>query len=111
MANYTLNNDTIAALATPHGPGAIAVIRLSGEKAIAIVEKVFYTKSLKHKALANKASHTAHFGLIVENDVIIDEVLVTIFKATKTYTGEEIVEISCHGSMFIQQQIHSFFYM
>jgi tRNA modification GTPase len=105
MANYTLNNDTIAALATPHGPGAIAVIRLSGEKAIAIVEKVFTTKNLKPKLLANKASHTAHFGLIVEDDVIVDEVLVTIFKAPKTYTGEEIVEISCHGSMFIQQQI------
>jgi tRNA modification GTPase len=105
MANYTLNNDTIAALATPHGPGAIAVIRLSGENAIAIVEKVFTTKNLKPKLLANKVSHTAHFGLIVENEVIVDEVLVTIFKAPKTYTGEEIVEISCHGSMFIQQQI------
>ncbi|MDF2452770.1 MAG: mnmE [Bacteroidota bacterium] len=105
MANYTLNNDTIAALATPHGAGAIAVIRLSGKDAIAITEKVFYTKSLKKKALANKASHTAHFGLIVEKDVIVDEVLVTIFKAPKTYTGEEIVEISCHGSVFIQQQI------
>jgi len=105
MANYTLNNDTIAALATPHGFGAIAVIRLSGEKAIAIVEKVFYTKTLKPKSLTNKASHTAHFGLIVENDVIIDEVLVTIFKTPNTYTGEEIVEISCHGSQFIQQQI------
>lgn len=105
MGNYTLNNDTIAALATPHGPGAIAVIRLSGAKAISIVEKVFKSKTLKPKTLANKASHTAHFGLIVENDVIIDEVLVTLFKAPNTYTGEEIVEISCHGSMFIQQQI------
>ena len=105
MANYTLNNDTIAALATPHGPGAIAVIRLSGQHAIAIIEKVFYTKKLKPKTLANKASHTAHFGLIIENDVIIDEVLITIFKAPNTYTGEEVVEISCHGSIFIQQQI------
>ena len=105
MANYTLNNDTIAALATPHGPGAIAVIRLSGDKAIAIVEKVFKTKTLKPKLLANKLSHTAHFGLIVEDGVIVDEVLVTIFKAPNTYTGEEIVEVSCHGSLFIQQQI------
>lgn len=105
MGNYTLNNDTIAALATPHGPGAIAVIRLSGEKAISITEKVFTTKKLKSKSLVNKLSHTAHFGLIVENEVIIDEVLVTIFKAPKTYTGQEIVEISCHGSQFIQQQI------
>jgi tRNA modification GTPase len=105
MANYTLNNDTIAALATPHGAGAIAVIRLSGKDAIAITEKVFKTKTLKPKTLAGKASHTAHFGLIVEKDVIIDEVLATIFKAPNTYTGEEIVEISCHGSVFVQQQI------
>jgi tRNA modification GTPase len=105
MANYTLNNDTIAALATPHGFGAIAVIRLSGRHAISITEKVFYTKNLKQKSLVNKVSHTAHFGLIYENENIIDEVLVTIFKAPKTYTGEEIVEISCHGSVFIQQQI------
>lgn len=98
-------NDTIAALATPHGSGAIAIIRLSGENAIAIVEKVFFTKNLKPKSLNNKASHTAHFGLIIENEIIIDEVLVTIFKAPNTYTGQEIIEISCHGSMFIQQQI------
>ena len=110
MANYTLNNDTIAALATPHGFGAIAVIRLSGKDAIAVTEKVFKTKTLKPKLLANKASHTAHFGIIAENDVIIDEVLVTIFKAPKTYTGEEIVEISCHGSVFIQQQILQLLY-
>lgn len=105
MANYTLNNDTIAALATPHGFGAIAVIRLSGKDAITILEKVFKTKTLKPKVLHNKASHTAHFGIIAENDVILDEVLATIFKAPTTYTGEEIVEISCHGSVFIQQQI------
>ena len=105
MANYTLHNDTIAALATAHGAGAIAVIRLSGQDAIAITEKILKTKTLKIKTLANKASHTAHFGLIVENDVILDEVLVTLFKAPNSYTGEEIVEIACHGSVFIQQQI------
>lgn len=105
MANYTLNNDTIAALATPHGFGAIAVIRLSGKEAIAITESVFFTKTLKAKPLHTKASHTAHFGVIADKDLIIDEVLVTLFKAPTTYTGEEIVEISCHGSVFIQQQI------
>ncbi len=105
MANYTLNNDTIAALATPHGFGAIAVIRLSGKEAIAITESVFFTKTLKPKSLHTKASHTAHFGVIADKDLIIDEVLVTLFKAPTTYTGEEIVEISCHGSVFIQQQI------
>lgn len=110
MSTYQLNNDTIAALATPHGSGAIAVIRLSGDKAITITEKVFKTKSLKPKSLKNKDSHTAHFGLIVEDDVILDEVLATIFKAPYTYTGEEIVEISCHGSVFIQQQILQLLY-
>ena len=110
MANYILNDDTIAALATPHGFGAIAVIRLSGKEAITITEKIFYTKALKLKKLSNQKSHTAHFGLIMENEVIIDEVLVTIFKAPKTYTGEEIVEISCHGSIFIQQQILQILY-
>ncbi|MFO0478608.1 MAG: tRNA uridine-5-carboxymethylaminomethyl(34) synthesis GTPase MnmE [Bacteroidota bacterium] len=105
MAHYALNNDTIAALATPNGFGAIAVIRLSGNEAINIIEKILKTKKLNQKKLNNKDSHTTHFGIIVDGDWIVDEVLVTIFKAPKTYTGEEIVEISCHGSVFIQQQI------
>ena len=105
MAKYSVNNDTIAALSTPHGSGAIAVIRLSGSNSIAILENIFKTKKLKPKQLAHAPSHTVHFGLIVENDIVIDEVLVTIFKSPNTYTGEEVVEISCHGSIFIQQQI------
>jgi tRNA modification GTPase len=80
------------------------------KKRLLLLEKVFYSKTLKHKSLANKTSHTAHFGLIVENEVIIDEVLVTIFKAPNTYTGEEIVEVSCHGSQFIQQQLLQIFF-
>ncbi len=105
MAHYTLNKDTIAALSTPQGAGAIAVIRLSGENAISIVEKIAKTKNLKPKQLANRNSHTAHFALLAENEVIIDEVVITLFKAPNSYTGEEIVEIACHGSVFIQQQI------
>jgi tRNA modification GTPase len=105
MAHYTLNKDTIAALSTAPGVGSIAVIRLSGERAISIVETITYTKNLKPKALAKHASHTAHFALLAENEVIIDEVVITLFKAPNSYTGEEIVEIACHGSMFIQQQI------
>lgn len=105
MANYTLNDDTIVALATPHGFGAIAIVRLSGKQSIAITEKVFYNKLLVSKTLQNKASHTAHFGIIAEEGVVLDEVVATIFKAPKTYTGDEIVEISCHGSIFIQQQL------
>ena len=109
MANYTLNDDTIVALATAHGFGAIAVIRLSGKNAIAITEKVFFNKQLQLKTLADKQSHTVHFGTIAEGDVVLDEVLASVFKAPKTYTGEELVEISCHGSIFIQQQLLQLF--
>ena len=105
MTNYTLNNDTIAALATPHGPGAIAVIRLSGEKSIAITEKIFFNKKHQPLSLADKKSHTLHFGLICAGDTIVDEVLVSLFKNPHSYTGENSIEISCHGSQFIQQQI------
>lgn len=110
MAPYTFNKDTIAALATPHGAGAIAVIRLSGPQAIAITEKILVSKTMKPKALAGKPGHTAHFGLIAEQGVIIDEVLVTLFKAPHSFTGEESVEISCHGSVYIQQQILQLLY-
>ena len=105
MTNYTLHNDTIAALATPHGSGAIAVIRLSGEKSIAITEKIFFNKKHQPVSLADKKSHTLHFGLIYAGDTVIDEVLVSLFKAPHSYTGENSIEISCHGSQFIQQQI------
>ena len=81
MANYSLNDDTIAALATPYGFGAIAVIRLSGKQAISITENVFYTKKLKHKTLADKASHTAHFGLIAEHGGIIYALPVNRFRS------------------------------
>lgn len=105
MTTSFLHNDTIVALATPQGTGAIGVIRLSGDKAIEICETVFGTKSLKKKELNKQASHTIHFGVIHEGDIILDEVLVSIFKAPNSYTSENTVEISCHGSQFIQQQI------
>ncbi|MGZ3920769.1 MAG: tRNA uridine-5-carboxymethylaminomethyl(34) synthesis GTPase MnmE [Bacteroidia bacterium] len=102
-------NDTIVALATAHGSAAIAVIRLSGPKAFDIVEPFFYSREHKKKKLKGKASHTAHFGLIIHQDVIIDEVLVTIYKGLNSYTGQDSVEISCHGSLFIQQQLLKLF--
>ncbi|MGB3948470.1 MAG: tRNA uridine-5-carboxymethylaminomethyl(34) synthesis GTPase MnmE [Bacteroidia bacterium] len=109
MSKSLLTNDTIVALATPPGVGAIGVIRLSGIDAIAICESVFATKSLKKKVLSDKDSHTIHFGVIHEDDIIIDEVLVSIFKAPHSYTSENTVEVSCHGSMFILQQIIQLF--
>lgn len=93
--------DTIVALATPPGVGAIGVIRLSGRKAIEIVDGVFPGKELNAQA-----SHTVHFGTIrQDNDRIIDEVLVTLFVAPRSYTGENVVEVSCHGSNFIIQEL------
>ncbi len=95
--------DTIAALATPSGEGAIAVIRLSGREAINIASEMF--KSITRKNLLNQESHTVHLGNIVDGDRIIDEVLATIFKNPNSYTGENVIEFSCHGSEYIQQEI------
>ncbi|HLT34572.1 MAG TPA: tRNA uridine-5-carboxymethylaminomethyl(34) synthesis GTPase MnmE [Aquaticitalea sp.] len=100
-------NDTIIALATPSGSGAIAVIRLSGKQSIAFGSKFF--KSVSGKVLSDQKSHTVHLGHIIEASRIIDEVLVTIFKAPHSYTGENVVEISCHGSLYIQQEIIQLF--
>lgn len=100
MISSIAEKTTIVALSTPQGVGAIGVIRLSGEKAIKITQKVF-----KGKNLLNQASHTLHFGKIVDGDTVLDEVVVSIFKAPSSYTGENIVEISCHGSPYIQKSI------
>lgn len=96
-------DDTIVALATPSGSGAIAVIRVSGKNAIDIVSRIFV--SIKQKDLTKQKTHSVLLGQIVDNDKIIDQVLVTIFKGHNSYTGENTIEISCHGSLFIQQQI------
>jgi tRNA modification GTPase len=96
-------NDTIVALATPSGAGAIAVIRISGSAAIEIASSVF--QSIKGKDLKNQKSHTLHLGHIMDGNKTLDEVLVSIFKGTNSYTGENTIEISCHGSTYIQQQI------
>tara|TARA_B110000971_G_C20014082_1_gene503042 strand:+ start:327 stop:1721 length:1395 start_codon:yes stop_codon:yes gene_type:complete len=103
-----IKNDTIIALATPAGVGAISVIRLSGENAIAIVDRHF--KSIKkNKTLKSQKTHTIHLGNIIQNNIILDEVLVSVFKNPNSYTGENVVEISCHGSSFIQQEIIQLF--
>lgn len=105
--------DTIAALSTPPGAGAIGVIRLSGTRALAIADEIF-----QGKALQDQASHTLHFGRIVRKagtaesgvlkdsvDEVLDEVVVAIFRAPHSYTGEDVVEISCHGSPYILQAV------
>jgi tRNA modification GTPase len=105
--NSLHSNDTIIALATPQGVGAIGIIRLSGTMAFSITESVFYSKSLKAISISSKPSHSLHFGVIAEGDTILDEVLISVFKTPHSYTGENTVEISCHGSAFILQQIIS----
>jgi tRNA modification GTPase len=98
-----ISQDTIVALATPSGAGAIAIIRISGKDAITIAAKVF--TSPKGKDITKQKSHTLHLGFIEDEGKIYDQVLVSIFKGPNSYTGENTVEISCHGSVFIQQQI------
>ena len=101
------NNDTIIALATAPGTGAIAVIRLSGPNAIDMVSDSF--ESVSAKVLKDQKSHTVHLGHIKEGDHLIDQALVSIFKGPNSYTGENVAEISCHGSTYIQQRIMQLF--
>jgi tRNA modification GTPase len=96
-------NETIVALATPSGAGAVAIIRMSGKNAITITSDVF--QSVSNKDITQQKTHTIHLGTIVEEHNIFDQVLVSIFKNPNSYTGEDVIEISCHGSTFIQQQI------
>ncbi|MDC6389754.1 tRNA uridine-5-carboxymethylaminomethyl(34) synthesis GTPase MnmE [Maribacter sp. PR1] len=100
-------NETIIALATASGAGAIAVIRISGARAITIGSALF--KSVSGKNLANQKTHTIHLGHIVDGEKILDQVLVSLFKGPNSYTGENVLEISCHGSPFIQQEIIQLF--
>lgn len=98
-----LNDNTIIAISTPTGIGAISIVRLSGDKALEIVDVFFKNKS--KKKLINQKTNTSHYGQIVDKGTLIDEVIVTIYKNPNSFTGEDTVEISCHGSKYIQQKI------
>jgi len=100
----SITNDTICALATPPGTSAIAVIRLSGPQTFSICEPIFIPAGKKTK-LSRAASHTLHYGKIYNENRQIDDVLISVFKNPKSYTGEDSIEISCHGSPYIQQKI------
>ena len=93
-------DDTIAAIATPPGVGAIGVLRLSGNETYDIVQKLFSAKDLKAQ-LAN----TLHVGYLKEGETVLDEVVISLFKKPASYTGEDVIEISCHGSPYVQQQV------
>lgn len=93
-------DDTIVALATPPGVGAIGVIRLSGAKAFEVINHLFHSKDL-----SKESSHTLHVGFLKDGDNVLDETVVSVFRSPKSYTGEDVVEIGAHGSPFVQQQI------
>jgi len=95
------SHDTISAISTPLGVGGISIIRVSGDTAIDVVSKIFKSKT----DLKEQPSHKAIFGRILDAEKLVDEVIVTVFKAPHSYTGENVVEISCHGSTFITNQI------
>ena len=104
MLNRILDNDTICALATPHGMGAIAVVRISGPKAIKIVASLFQYRG-KYLEMNEIISHKAYHGHLINNAELLDEVLVTFFKAPHSFTGEDSSEISVHGSVYVQQKL------
>ena len=93
--------DTICAISTPYGCGGIAVVRVSGDQAIALTDSLFRG----HIALSDAPANTVHFGHIERNGETLDEVLVSTFRAPRSFTGEDVVEISCHGSLYIQQTL------
>jgi len=99
-----IDQKTICAICTSPGMGAIAVIRLSGEEAFSIIDKIFRSKREGKKLIVQKAN-TLHFGSIVDGEIVVDEVIIALFKAPHSFSGEDTIEISCHGSLYIQQTI------
>ena len=104
MQTNFLNTDTICAIATPHGMGAIAVVRISGQNAFPIVGRLFQQNGQPFD-LTKLVSHKAYHGHIMDNSAMLDEVLVTFFKAPHSFTGEDTAEISVHGSVYVQQKL------
>jgi len=105
MKTYDIDcKDTICALATPPGTSAISVIRISGKNAMRICNKIFHPSD-KKKSFLKVKSHTIHHGTIIDNKMIIDDVIAAVYKNPTSYTSEDSIEFSCHGSYFIQQKI------
>lgn len=99
-----IDQATICAIATSPGMGAIASIRLAGENAISIADEVFFSAK-RGKKLADQKANSLHYGTLKEGDEIVDEVVISLFRAPHSFTGEDIIEIGCHGSVYIQQRI------
>src|SRR4030042_4521667 len=98
------NNSTICAIATPPGTGAISVIRISGKDTYNICSRIIKFRD-KQKKITRLKPYTIHLASIIHNDQLIDEVMVSLFRAPYSYTGEDVIEISCHGAQYIQQEI------
>ena len=99
-----MNTETIAAVATSMSDSGISIIRISGEEAICIADKLFYTKGKRH-ILNNVESHTIHYGFLYDNEELVDEVMVSVMRAPRSYTTEDTVEINCHGGVLITNRI------
>lgn len=97
-------NETIAAIATPMSSAGIGIIRISGDDAFSVIDKIYRSKR-NNKILSNEKTHTIHYGFIVKNEEVLDEVLVSIMRGPHSYTGEDTVEINCHGGIFVMQQV------
>ncbi len=101
---WTMYKDTIAAIATSLSEAGIGIIRISGEEAIAVADKIFRTG--KGRAILQKVeSHIIHYGFIIENETVVDEVMVSVMRAPRSYTAEDTVEINCHGGVMMMQRI------
>lgn len=99
-----MNTDTIAAIATGVGSGGISIIRISGDNALTVIDKIYRSKS-GNKLLSKQKSHTIHYGFIVDGNETVDEVMVTVMRAPSTYTREDVVEINCHGGIVVTKKI------
>ena len=103
LSSYFNDGDTICAVSTAHGTGGVAVVRVSGSNAIAVCSKLFIPN--KGLPLVDRLSHTLTYGSVMDGNNTVDDVVVSLFRAPRSFTGEDVVEISCHGSLFIQQEI------
>ena len=99
-----VNTDTIAAIATAMGNSGIGIVRISGDEAVEIADRIFKLKGGKEK-LADQKSHTIHYGFVCDGEEVIDEVLVMLMKGPRSFTAEDTVEIDCHGGMLVTRRI------
>ncbi len=99
-----MQNDTIAAIATAMSPSGIGIIRISGDDALSVIDRIYKSKNNKKKISACQ-SHTIHYGFIYDGDEKIDEVMVLLMKAPNTYTREDTVEIDCHGGVYVMKRV------